>query len=167
MYDSLRRLAQQMMGQERPGQTLQATALVHEAYLRLISNEPTTWDDRRHFYGSAARAMRQILVERARKRGRIKHGGGRPRVELDPDRLVMDDESIDHSALDEALQRLEVDEPRAAEVVMLRFYAGLGERETAKAVGISTRTVRRDWIFGKAWLYKAMTQQERTSAGPD
>ncbi len=162
VYDSLRRLAQQMMGQERPGQTLQATALVHEAYLRLIGNEPTTWEDRRHFYGSAARAMRQILVERARKKGRIKHGGERARVELELDRLVMDDESVDHSALDEALKRLEVEEPRAAEVVMLRFYAGLGEKEIAEAVGISTRTVRRDWIYAKAWLYKAMPQHDQT-----
>jgi len=160
VYDSLRRLAQQMMGQERPGQTLQATALVHEAYLRLIGNEPTTWDDRRHFYGAAARAMRQILVERARRKGRIKHGGGRARVELDPDRVMMDDESVDHSALDEALHRLEVDEPRVAEVVMLRFYAGLGEQETAQAIGISTRTVRRDWIYAKAWLYKEMTHRD-------
>ena len=160
VYDRLRRLAQQLMAQERPGQTLQATALVHEAYLRLLGDDPD-WDDRRHFYAAAAQAMRRILVERARRRERIKHGGGRKRVDLDDADPVTDPESVDLVALDEVLRRLEKEEPRAARVVMMRFYAGLSEQDAAEALDISVRTVWRDWNYAKAWLRDAMAEKDQ------
>ena len=159
VYDRLRRLAQQMMAGEKPGQTLQATALVHEAYLRLLGDD-SSWDDRRHFYAAAARAMRRILVERGRRRGRLKHGGGRKRVDLDDANTVAEPESVDLVALDEALRRLEREEPRAAQVVMMRFYAGLSEANAAEALDISVRTVWRDWNYAKAWLRDAMAEKD-------
>ena len=159
VYDRLRRLAQQMMAQEKPGQTLQATALVHEAYLRLLGDDPD-WDDRRHFYAAAAQAMRRILVERARRRNRLKHGGGRKRVDLDDADAVADPESVDLVALDEVLRRLEKEEPRAAQVVMMRFYSGLSEEDAAEALDISVRTVWRDWNYAKAWLRDAMAEKD-------
>ena len=160
VYDRLRRLARQMMAQEKPGQTLQATALVHEAFLRLLGDE-YGWDDRRHFYAAAARAMRRILVERARRRERIRHGGGRKRVNLDDAVAVAEPESVDLVTLDEVLRRLEKEEPRAAQVVMMRFYAGLSEADAAEALDISVRTVWRDWNFAKAWLRDAILEQEQ------
>ncbi len=160
VYGRLRRLAQQMMAQEKPGQTLQATALVHEAYLRLLGDEPTTWEDRRHFYGAAALAMRRILVERARRRGRLRHGGGRKRVDLDDVHVAGEPDSVDVVAVDEELRRLEKEDPRVAQVVMLRFYAGLCVADTAKALDVSPRTVRRDWTYAKAYLYQAMAERE-------
>ncbi len=160
VYDRLRRLAQQMMAREKPGQTLQATALVHEAYLRLLGDD-SSWDDRRHFYAAAARAMRRILVERARRRERIRHGGGRKRVDLDDVSAVAEPESVDLVALDEVLRRLEKEEPRAAQVVMMRFYSGLSEADAAEALDISVRTVWRDWNFARAWLRDAMIEQEQ------
>lgn len=160
VYDRLRRLAQQMMSQEKPGQTLQATALVHEAYLRLLG-DGATWDDRRHFYAAATKAMRRILVERARRHGRVKHGGGRKRVDLgDDDAVVTEPESVDVLAVDEALRRLEKEDPRVAEVVMFRFYAGLSAEDTAEALGISTRTVWREWNYARAWLRDALDEDE-------
>ncbi len=159
IYDSLRRLGQQMMAQEKPGQTLQATALVHEAYLRLLGDD-TTWDDRRHFYAAAARAMRRILVERARRRGRLRHGGRRARVDLDVAQIAQQEDSLDYVAVDEALGRLEQEDPRVAQVVMLRFFAGLSVEDTARALGTSPRTVRRDWSYAKAWLYEALEPEE-------
>ena len=160
VYDRLRRLAQQMMSQEKPGQTLQATALVHEAYLRLLGDDPD-WNDRRHFYAAAAQAMRRILVERARRRGRLKHGGGRNRVDLDDADAVAKPESVDLVALDDALRRLEKEDPRAAQIVMMRFYAGLSEEDAAEALDISVRTVWRDWNYAKAWLRDAMVEQDQ------
>ena len=159
VYDRLRRLAEQMMGQEQPGQTLQATALVHEAYLRLLG-DGAKWEDRRRFYAAAARAMRRILVERARRRGRIRHGGGRKRLPLSDADATVDPESVDLVAVDEALRRLEKEDPRVAEVVLFRFYAGLSVEDTAKALEISPRTVRRDWTYAKAWLLEAMSDDE-------
>ena len=159
VYDRLRRLARQMMAQEKPGQTLQPTALVHEAFLRLLGDD-YGWDDRRHFYAAAAQAMRRILVERARRRGRLKHGGGRKRVDLDDADAVAECESVDLVALDEVLRRLEKEEPRAARVVMMRFYAGLSEEDAAEALDISVRTVWRDWNYAKAWLRDAMVEDD-------
>ncbi len=159
VYDRLRRLAQRMMAHEKAGQTLQATALVHEAYLRLLGDDPD-WDDRRHFYAAAAQAMRRILVERARRRSRLKHGGGRKRVDLDDADAVAEPESVDLVALDDALRRLEKEEPRAARVVMMRFYAGLSEEDAAEALDISVRTVWRDWNYAKAWLRDAMAEKD-------
>lgn len=160
VYGRLRRLAQQMLAQEKPGQTLQATALVHEAYLRLLGDNPVTWEDRRHFYGAAALAMRRILVERARRRGRLRHGGGRTRVDLDDVDVAGEPGSVDVVAVDEELRRLEKENPRVAQVVMLRFYAGLCVADTAKALDISPRTVRRDWTYAKAYLYQAVAERE-------
>ncbi len=166
VYDRLRRLAQQMMAQEKPGQTLQATALVHEAYLRLLG-DGAKWEDRRHFYAAAARAMRRILVERARRRGRIRHGGGRKRLPLSDADATVGPESVDLVAVDDALRRLEKEDPRVAEVVLFRFYAGLSVEDTAKALEISPRTVRRDWTYAKAWLLEAMSDDETSKgAGP-
>ena len=153
VYNRLRRLAQQMMGSEKPGQTLQATALVHEAYLRLLGDgQATSWQDRRHFYAAAAQAMRRILVERARRYSRIKHGGGRKRLALDDVEAVIDSESVDLLAVDESLRRLEKEDARAAQVVMLRYFAGLSVEDTAQALEIAPRTVHRDWTYAKAWL---------------
>ncbi len=166
VYDRLRRLAQQMMAQEKPGQTLQATALVHEAYLRLLG-DGAKWEDRRHFYAAAARAMRRILVARARRRGRVKHGGGRKRLPLSDADATVEPESVDLVAVDDALRRLEKEDPRVAEVVLFRFYAGLSVEDTAKALEISPRTVRRDWTYAKAWLLEAMSDDETSKgAGP-
>ena len=166
VYDRLRRLAQQMMAQEKPGQTLQATALVHEAYLRLLG-DGAKWEDRRHFYAAAAQAMRRILVARARRRGRVKHGGGRKRLPLSDADATVEPESVDLVAVDEALRRLEKEDPRVAEVVLFRFYAGLSVEDTAKALEISPRTVRRDWTYAKAWLLEAMSDDETSKgAGP-
>ena len=163
VYNRLRRLAQQMMGSEKPGQTLQATALVHEAYLRLLGDgqEATSWQDRRHFYAAAAQAMRRILVERARRHSRIKHGGGRKRLALDDVEAAIDSEPVDLVAIDEALRRLEKEDARAAQVVMLRYFAGLSVEDTAQALEIAPRTVRRDWTYAKAWLMEEMSHDEQ------
>lgn len=159
VYDRLRRLAGQMMARERPGQTLSATALVHEAYLRMLG-DGCVWEDRRHFYVAAATAMRRILVERGRRRGRLKHGGGRNRVALGDANPAVEPESVDLVALDEALRRLEKEEPRAAQVVMMRFFAGLSEKDTAEALDVSVRTVWRDWSYARAWLRDAMFERD-------
>ncbi len=160
VYDRLRRLAQQMMAQEKPGQTLSATALVHEGYLRLLADANPTWENRRHFYAAAAQAMRRILVERARRRKRLKHGGGRARQPLDIADVRTEPESVNIMAVDEALRRLEEEDARVAQVVMLRFFEGLSVDDTAQALEISPRTVRRDWAYGKAWLLEAMSDDE-------
>ena len=166
VYDRLRRLAQQMMARERPGHTFHATELVHEAYLRLLGDGNRTWNDRRHFYGAAAQAMRRILVERARRRGRLKHGGGRKRMELDDSAAISEPEPDNIVAVDEALRRLEREDPRAVQVVMLRFFAGLDEKDTARALEISQRTVRRDWVYAKAWLYQAIAEEGQGTGPP-
>ncbi len=160
VYDRLRQLAAQMLAQEKPGQTLQPTALVHEAYVRLLGGGDVTWEDRRHFYGAAALAMRRILVERARRRGRLKHGGGRRREELADPPAAAEPESPDIVAVDEALRHLEGEDPRAAQVVMLRYFGGLSEEDTGRALEISPRTVRREWVYAKAWLYRALAEKD-------
>jgi RNA polymerase sigma factor (TIGR02999 family) len=154
VYDELRRLARARMGYERAGQTLQATALVHEAYLRLVHNQSAhDWQNRRHFFAAAAEAMRRILIEKARRRDRLRHGGGRDRVELDEADLAIEEPHEDLLALDEALQELERTDPRKAELVKLRYFAGLDEAEAAAALGISRPTASRWWTFAKAWLF--------------
>lgn len=153
VYDELRRLAQQRLAREKPGQTLQATALVHEAYLRLVGNEDKPqWAGRGHFFAAAAEAMRRILVENARRKKRSKHGGGRRRVDLDS-ALAFEAPGEDLVVLDEALTRLAALEPIKAEVVKLRFFAGLTVPETADALGISVATAERYWTFARVWLY--------------
>ena len=161
VYDELRRLAAQKMIQEAPGQTLQATALVHEAYLRLVEGAPTQpWNSRGHFFAAAAEAMRRILIENARHKLRVKHGGGRKRVDLDEAcRLELPDLD-DLLALDEALTRLAASDPPRAEVVKLRFFAGLTMPEIALALGISLATAERYWKFARIWLYAELTKDE-------
>jgi RNA polymerase sigma factor (TIGR02999 family) len=160
VYDELRKLAADRMAREMPGQTLQATALVHEAYVRLVNaDRPTHWSGRGHFFAAAARAMRRILVEAARRKGRLKHGGERTRVDLESGCLVSAAPSPDLLALDEALTRLADAEPAKADLVRLRFFAGLTMPEAAAALGISLATAERHWIFAKSWLYAELADE--------
>jgi RNA polymerase sigma factor (TIGR02999 family) len=154
VYDELRKLASSKLAQEKPGQTLQATALVHEAYLRLVDAEqPQHWSGRGHFFAAAAEAMRRIMVESARRKHRVKHGGGQQRVDLDSAAVITQTVDIDLVALDEALTRLAVDEPVKAELVKLRFFAGLTMPQAASVLGVSLATAERYWTFAKSWLY--------------
>jgi len=159
VYEELRRLAQQRMAREPPGQTLQATALVHEAYLRLIGVGDIPWRNRAHFFGAAAEAMRRILVERARRRTRLRHGGQCQRLSLDDSLIVSPAASPDLVALDEALQRLEALDLRKASVVKLRYFAGCSIEQTADALDISPATVKNDWRYAKAWLYRKLSRE--------
>jgi RNA polymerase sigma factor (TIGR02999 family) len=153
VYEELRILAAQKLAHERPGHTLQATALVHEAYLRLVGSEGQYWRSRTYFFGAAAESMRRILIEHARKKGSQKRGGGRHRVDfMDAD--VMAEESPDDLiAIDEALIRLAEAEPTTAELVKLRFFAGLTFEQAAELLDISPTTARRHWQYARAWLY--------------
>ena len=161
VYDELRRLAAVRIACERPGQTLQATALVHEAYLRLVGDEPRTqWEHRGHFFAVAAEAMRRILVENARRKRRLRHGGEYQRVELAEADVVITGPADDVLALDEALQQFEHDQPRKAALVKLRYFAGLSEDDAAAALGISRATASRWWAFARAWLYEQMRGAE-------
>jgi RNA polymerase sigma factor (TIGR02999 family) len=154
VYNELRRLAAQKLAQEKPGQTLQATALVNEAYLRLVgTGGDLHWNSRGHFFAAAAEAMRRILVESARRKSRLKHGRERQRVDLESDCLVSAAPSLDLLALDEALSRLADIDPAKAELVKLRFFAGMTMPEAAAALDISLATAERHWTFAKAWLY--------------
>jgi RNA polymerase sigma-70 factor (ECF subfamily) len=156
VYKELRRLAAGYLRREKPGQTLQPTALVHEAYLRLMKDRPDRWQNRAHFCAIAAHSMRQILIERARARGAAKRGGGGPRVTLDEALLASEDRSIDLLALDEALERLAALDPEQARLVELRFFGGLTVEETAEAMSISPATVKRHWTIAKAWLTREL-----------
>ena len=158
VYDELRRLATQKLAQEKPGQTLQATALVHEAFLRLVDvNDTQQWNSRGHFFAAAAEAMRRILVENARRKNRLKHGGKHKRVDLDSGCPISKAPSFEVLALDEALGRLAQVEPEKAELVKLRFFAGLKMPEAAAALNISLATAERYWTFAKSWLYAELT----------
>ncbi len=161
VYDELRRLAARRLALETPGQTLQATALVHEAYLRLVGPaDGKPWDGRGHFYAAAAEAMRRIVLDRARDRKRLKRGGTRRRESLDLDSLIADDAPADDLIdLDEALDRLAGVDPRGAELVKLRLYAGLTLDEAAEALGVVRRTAERDWAFARAWLFRQLDPQ--------
>lgn len=151
VYDELRGIARAKLAREKAGQTLQATALVHEAYLRLTGKEDVEWDSTRHFFGAAAEAMRRILIDRARKRNAGRHGGDLDRVELDTALLeISRDEKL--LQLNEAIEVLEQSQPRKAQVVKLRFFAGLSNGETAAVLEVSEATVERDWVFARAWL---------------
>jgi RNA polymerase sigma factor (TIGR02999 family) len=159
VYDELRKLAASRLAHEKPGQTLQATALVHDAYLRLVDGESSQhWNSRGHFFAAAAEAMRRILVENARRKKRIKHGGNRPRLDLDEACLVADGPSDDLLALNEALESLAIESPAKADLVKLRFFAGLTIEETAAAMDISLATAKRYWTYSRAWLYHALGQ---------
>ncbi len=160
VYDELRRLAAQRMAREKPGQTLQPTALVHEAYLRLVGpGEERHWDNRGHFFAAAALAMRRILVEQARRKQRVRHGGGRKRIDLDEACSVVMPPADDLLALDEALTRLAARDPVRAQLVMLHFFAGLTMPEAAQILGISLSTAERNWRFARAWLYAELTDE--------
>ena len=164
VYAELRKLAAQKLAQEKPGQTLQATALVHEAYLRLVDAKAQHWNSRGHFFAAAAEAMRRILVERARHKGRVRHGGGLRRVELpDPEAPVPTDDG-QLLLLDEALTRLTAARPQAAEVVKLHFFAGLALEEIAPLLAISARTARRLWAFARAWLRRDMERSNDSAS---
>ena len=157
VYEELRRLAAHKLAQEKPGQTLQATALVHEAYLRLIGAEQAhSWNGRGHFFAAAAEAMRRILVENARRKRRLRHGGGRRRIDLEAVEIGADAPSDDLLALDEALEQLAADEPEAAAVVKLRYFTGLTIEQAAEALDLSVRTANRHWAFARAWLYRRL-----------
>jgi RNA polymerase sigma factor (TIGR02999 family) len=166
VYPELRRFAANIMRGERVNHTLQPTALVHEAYLRLLQpgDTPSAWENRRHFFGAAAEAMRRILIERARRYGRIKHGGEQQRVDAE----AMDDVAIDVGlspdeilALDSSLEALEARDPRKAEVVKLRFFAGLEIKEVAEVLNVSPNTVKNDWAFARAWLHERLRPDGR------
>jgi RNA polymerase sigma factor (TIGR02999 family) len=165
VYDELRKLAARRLAREKPGQTLQATALVHEAYLRLVGGEgDLSWDGRGHFYAAAAEAMRRILLDRARANGRLKRGGARSRRDLDLDSLVAADAPPDDLLdLEEAIGRLKAIDADSARLVGLRLFVGLNLGEAALAMGIARRTADRDWAFARAWLYDQL--RERNDSG--
>jgi RNA polymerase sigma factor (TIGR02999 family) len=153
VYDELRKLAADKMAQERPDQTLQATALVHEAYLRLTAGESDqNWDNRRHFFAAAAEAMRRIMIENARRRASVKRGGKLTRQALDPDQIAHPDRSDLLLALDEALERLDSADPAVASLVRLRYFAGMSIPQAAAALGVAPRTANNYWAYAKAWL---------------
>jgi RNA polymerase sigma factor (TIGR02999 family) len=157
VYDELRRLAAAKLAQETPGQTLQATALVHEAYLRLVGVEPAQqWNSRGHFFAAAAEAMRRILVENARRKASLKRGGGLEREELAEAQLSAPEVSDDLVALDEALTQLAEADAIAASLVKLRYFAGLTSAQAAEVLGISTRTADRTWVYARTWLLKKL-----------
>src|SRR5262245_57549921 len=175
VYEELRKLAAAKLALEKPGQTLQATALVHEAYLRLIGDqepgvsgqesegkgqEPDNWNSRGHFFGAAAEAMRRILVERARRKQAAKRGGERQRIELTDVPMAEPGSAIDLLALDDALNELASVDPRSAELVKLRYFSGLSGADAAKALGISARTADRTWLYARTWLLKKLEVSE-------
>ena len=156
VYEELRKLAAQKMARENPGQTLQATALVHEAWLRLGGDEQPEWQNRAHFFAAAAEAMRRILVDNARRKQSLRHGGNVRRVTPDSLELAasMDDEQL--LALSDALEQLSVHDRRKAELVKLRFFAGLTNEQAARVLGVSEPTAKRDWAYARAWLFREM-----------
>lgn len=160
IYQELRQLAAQKLSREKPGQTLQATALVHEAYLRLVGSEGQDFRGRTHFFAAAAEAMRRILIENARRKHRLKRGGDQEKVDLNEAILAVDGPSEQVIALDEALGRLAQDEPAIAELVKLRYFAGLTLEQAAELLDISRRTATRHWTFARAWLYRQIGRDD-------
>jgi RNA polymerase sigma factor (TIGR02999 family) len=164
VYDELRRLAAQKLAHEKPGQTLQATALVHEAYLRLLgSDQDQHWDSRGHFFAAAAEAMRRILLNRARDKKRLKRGGEHRRVDLDQVEIALDTDEEQLISIDEALAQLAAEDPGAAQLVNLRFFAGLTLKEAADSLGLVLRTAERQWAYARAWLYARLRQEDGQS----
>jgi RNA polymerase sigma factor (TIGR02999 family) len=159
VYEELRKLATQRLAAEQPGQTLQATALVHEAYLRLVDvDKAQHWNTRGHFFGAAAEAMRRILVDQARRKQTVKHGVDRLRIDLPEDLAVPDARSGDLVALDEALSRLERHDESAAQLVKLRYFAGLSHQDSAEALGVTRSAADRLWALGRAWLFRELSK---------
>ncbi len=161
IYDELHALAQAQLRQERPGHTLQATALVNEAYLKLIELKHIKWEGRAHFFGAAARIIRRILVDHARGRDRLKRGGDRKRIPLDSSAIQDDGKSVDLIALHEALEKLEALDSRQSKIVELRFFGGLSMKEVADVLGVSLRTVEGDWTMARAWLMKQLAEDTK------
>lgn len=165
VYDELRRLAAQRLAHENPGQTLQATALVHEAYLRLVEGQKLqSWDNRGHFFAAAAEAMRRILIDQARRKRRPKHGGDRKRVELNEALSLADTFGDDLLAVDDALEKFTLHDPAKADLVKLHYFAGLPLEECAKVLGIGYRTAKRHWAYARAWLYAAICDEPPSSS---
>jgi RNA polymerase sigma factor (TIGR02999 family) len=159
VYEELRRLAARRLAREKPGQTLQSTALVHEAYVRLVdADKAQHWNSRGHFFAAAAEAMRRILVERARSKRRVKRGGGAQQLELDEQLLATDDRADELLAVHEALEQLERHDPQAAALVKLRYFAGLEHQEAAELLGLSRRAADRLWLLARTWLYRALAR---------
>ena len=169
VYEQLRKLAAAKMAHERPDHSLDATALVHEAYLRLVGNQPAAqarehWNTRGHFFAAAAEAMRRILVENARRKKRFRYGGGRRRVELDEDPVSIESPVDDLLALDEALEQLSRADQQAAELVKLRHFAGMTTEQAAEVLGLPVRTAYRTWSFARAWLFRHLHRGEESSS---
>jgi RNA polymerase sigma factor (TIGR02999 family) len=160
VYEELRLLAAQKLSRERPGQTLQATALVHEAYIRLVGAEARNWSGRGHFFAAAAEAMRRILIENARRKQRLKQGGGRQRLGLDGADIAVEGPPTDILALDEALAKLAEEDPVKADLVKLRYFAGLTIEQTARILDISRATADRYWSYARAWLFHEINKGE-------
>lgn len=158
VYEELRGLARARMAREGAGHTIQATALVHEAFIRLVGDADPGWKGRGHFFGAAAQAMRRILVEQARRKGRLKHGGDRERVELEEACAAIEPPEEDVLAVDQAVHKLEAEDPRKGLIVNLRYFAGFTAAETAEAIGVSLGTIEREWRFIKAWLREELDQ---------
>jgi RNA polymerase sigma factor (TIGR02999 family) len=158
VYQELRQLAAHKLSREKPGQTLQATALVHEAYLRLVGTEERDWRSRTHFFAAAAEAMRRILIENARRKHRLKRGGDHNRVDLDEGILAIEEPGEDVLALDDALTKLAEKEPGVVDLVKLRYFAGLTIEQAAQTLGISSRTADRHWAYARAWLFDEITR---------
>jgi RNA polymerase sigma-70 factor, ECF subfamily len=164
VYEELRLIAERCLRRERPDHTLQTTALVHEAYMKLVDQRQVQWQNRAHFFAIAAQAMRRILVNHAKSVNRVKRGGKRGRVPLDESLAVTPDQDINLVALDEAMERLAQIDPRKSKLVELRFFGGMSIEETAEVLGIAPATVKRDWNFAKAWLYRELTRDEGLEA---
>ena len=163
VYDELRKLAAWKMASESPGQTLQPTALVHEAWLRMVGDDEPQWDSRGHFFAAAAEAMRRILVDNARRKGSLKRGGDRSQLDIDVESLSAAPETFeDLLALDEALNQLAMADPEAAQLVKLRYFAGLSLEESAKILNVSPRTADRFWAYARAWLHQALEGGENS-----
>jgi len=160
VYQELRRLAAQKMSHERPGQTLQATALVHEAYIKLVGSQEQNFSGRTHFFAAAAEAMRRILIDNARRKQRLKHGGGQQKIDLDDGCMEIEDPSEQIIALDEALTRLAAEHPIQADQVKLRDFAGLTIEQAAKILEISPTTAKRHWVYARAWLYRHIASDQ-------
>jgi len=159
VYEELRQLAARKLSREQPGQTLQPTALVHEAWLRLAGKEDSHWQGRRHFFGAAAEAMRRILVDNARRKKAVRHGGGLRRTELNEERISLQEPEDEVLAVDEVLDALAVHDARKAGLVKLRYFAGLSVEEAAAALGISEATAKRDWAYARAWLRREIDRR--------
>jgi len=159
VYDELRRLAAARMAQEAADQTLQATALVHEAWLRLVGNGEQTWENRAHFFGAAAEAMRRILIENARRKSRLKRGGALLRVDISEIELAESTPDEKVLMIDEALEMLETEDPEKARIVVMKFFGGLTNQEVAETLQVTERTVERHWAFAKAWLFRRIQEK--------